>query len=355
MIEIRPGTDGDKQQIIACMAEVYNAEQAARAERRWDWQWRDDPRLEKPGYHGVVAEWRGRIIANMSCLPAGLFIHGKPVMARWQVDALVHWGMARQALREQRKSGSAKAGELSNGIAAALLNHPAAGPIQLAKNISEPMSVIGVRIGFAHAPRTGAWMRRVSYRHRLQQALGRPLGALIAAGADLTIGKMPRPTLSVAVFDGEFDARFDRLWERALAEYPAITRRDAAVLNWRYRRHPDIAYRVLILERGGELRGYVVFSTFFHKNRFRSKIVDLLTARGDSEAVDALLAGALRQLRKLGVERVEGFAGSPAQSAAFARHGFEPKLLKTGEQQPLHVRRLPDVELYLTEGDGDGG
>ncbi|MBM3887703.1 MAG: GNAT family N-acetyltransferase [Verrucomicrobia bacterium] len=355
MIEIRPATDSDKNQILERMAEVYNPAEAERAKRRWDWQWRDDPRLEKPGYQGVVAEWRGRIIANMSCLPAGLYINGQPVKAQWGVDALVHWGMTRQAIREQRRSGSAKAPDLSEGIAAAFLNHPAFGPGQFGKNFSDSMRTIAVRIGCKPKPGSGVWMRRVSYRHRLQRTLGRPLGALVAAGADLAIGRMPRPTLPVAVFDGDFDARFDRLWERARTEYPAITRRDAALLNWRYRRHPDISYRVLILERGVELRGYVIFSTFFHRDRFRGKIVDLLTALDDSEAADALLAGALRQLRTLGVERAESFASGPEEAAAFARHGFEPRLNKDGKELPMLTRFLPDIRIYATEGDGDGG
>ncbi len=103
MIEIRPGTDADRPQILARMAEVFGPEPAARAERLWDWQWHQDPRLPTPGYRGVVAEWRGQIIGNLATIPAGLHLGGEPVRAHWCVEVLTHWGLMRQALREQRR------------------------------------------------------------------------------------------------------------------------------------------------------------------------------------------------------------------------------------------------------------
>ena len=57
MIEIRPGSDADRPQILARIEEVFGAEPARRAERLWVWQWQQDPRLATPGYRGIVAEW----------------------------------------------------------------------------------------------------------------------------------------------------------------------------------------------------------------------------------------------------------------------------------------------------------
>ena len=106
MIEIRPGTEADRPQILERMEEVFGAEPARRAERLWDWQWHQDPRLPSPGYHGVVAEWEGRVIGVLTTIPAGLHIGGEPVQAWWFVDVLVHWGLTRRALREHRRAAA---------------------------------------------------------------------------------------------------------------------------------------------------------------------------------------------------------------------------------------------------------
>ena len=152
MIDIRPGTDADRPQIVARIARGLRPEPAAqRADGLWDWQWHQDPRLPTPGYRGIVAEWRGQIIGTLSTIPAGLHIGGEPVTAHWCVDVLVHWGLMRQALKDHKRSAPAGAPDLSRGIAAALLDHPAAGPIQLAKHISDPMMAIIERIGFVAA------------------------------------------------------------------------------------------------------------------------------------------------------------------------------------------------------------
>ena len=357
MIEIRPGTDADRPQIIARIAEVFGPEPAARAQRLWDWQWHQDPRLPTPGYRGVVAEWQGQIIGNLATIPAGLHIGGEPVTAHWCVDVLVHWGLMRQALKEHRRQAPAVGPDLSRGIAAALFDHPDAGSIQFGKHISDPMMTITERIGFTAAPDSGSMHRRVSLRQTLGCALGRPLGGLIGAAADLGLPLGPRPRLPLEVLAGEFDGRFDRLWEGVRCQYPAICRRDAPTLNWRYRCHPDGDYQVIAAGDGERLRGYCVLLTYDKGRRRWAKIVDLLTAPGDTEAIRALVGGALRRLREQRAERVETFACGGGMAACLGSMGFTARLTKSGRAQPLMVRALPPAAagVYVTQGDGDGG
>jgi len=357
MIEIRPGTDADRPQIIARIAEVFGPAPAARAQRLWDWQWHEDPRLPTPGYRGIVAEWRGQIIGNLGTIPAGLHIGGEPVTAHWFVDVLVHWGLMRQALKGHRGQARSGGPDLSQGIAAALFDHPAAGPIQFGKHISDPMMTILERVGFTATPGSASMHRRVSLRHTLGRALGGPLGRLLGTAADLGLTLGPRPRLPLAVLDGDFDGRFDRLWEQVRDQYPAICRRDAAALNWRYRRHPEGDYQVITTGDGEPLRGYCVLLTYDKGRRRWAKLVDLLTAPGDTEAIRALLGGALRRLRAQGAERVEIFACGPGLAADLGSLGFTPRLTKSGRPQPLLARALPPAAagIYVTQGDGDGG
>lgn len=355
MIHIRPGTDVDKDGILALIAQVFGEDQAERAEKQWQWQWHADPRLGSPGYRGVVAVWRDRVIANLACIPAGLYIAGEPVEAHWCVDVLTHWGLTRQALRDYKRNRDAAGVDLSRGIAAALLDHPSAGPIQLAKNIADPMKSIALRIGFEERPHSGNFSRRLSFRQSLQASLGGSLGSLIAAAADLSLATFARPILPVDAFDGPFDMRFDRLWNRVKGAYTAIALRDAATLNWRYRAHPDTRYIALVIPHEDEIRGYLVLSTYRHGARLRARIVDLLTWPGDGRAIDDLLAAALRIARNEGADRIGCFATGVLIEDPVRRLGFRPRLKKSKKPQPLITRGLPVQDPYATAGDGDGG
>lgn len=357
MINVRPGTDRDKPQILERIAEVFGEDPARRAERLWHWQWHQDPRLPVPGYRGIVAEWKEQIIGNLSTIPAGLYTQGNPLEACWTVDVLVHWGLTRRALRDHKRSAPAEGLDLSRGIAAVLFDHPSAGPIQLAKHISDPMMAILERIGFSPQPDTGSQHRRVSTRYAIGRILGTTFGDWVGSIADLALPRIPHHSLLVEHLDGPFDTRFDALWERVNHHGIAVCRRDRAVLEWRYRQHPDQDYLTLILDAPQGLRGYCVIKVFDRSGRRRGKIVDLLTAPGDSEAPQALLIGALGALRRGRVERVECFAAGPGIGHALARLGFTPRLTKTGRTQPLMTRHLPQsaLSLYVTQGDGDGG
>jgi hypothetical protein len=60
---------------------------------------------------------------------------------------------------------------------------------------------------------------------------------------------------------GEIDNRFNGLWENLNKKGMVIACRDSDHLGWRFARHPLRKYRFFILQRGGELHGYVAFYT----------------------------------------------------------------------------------------------
>ena len=355
MLEIRAGRDSDKAEILGLIREVFGAEEAERAERRWQWQWVEDPRLGSPGYRGVVAEWKGRVIANLSCLPSGLHLHGQPVDAYWFADALAHWGSIRRAMREMKRAGEVEGGpDLSKGIAAAMLNHPAAGDAQLGKHLTDPMSVVAYKIGSTDQKDTGSWARIISFRQPLERYLGKFLARLLGWLADWVLPRIPKPRAKVRQLEGAFDERFDQLWQQVKAEYPAITRRDRATLEWRYRKHPDTTYTVLIAENDGKLQGYLVYACFHRHQQYRAHIVDILAGRDCPSVLNDLISDAMQRMRREGVHKVECYAGGTALIAELEGLGFRQRL-HNGKPQSTLIRRLPDVELYVTRGDGDGG
>lgn len=352
MFVIRPGCDSDKPQILELIQEVFDEDQARRAEQRWQWQWQDDPRLERQGYNGVVAEWNGRIIGSLSSIPLGLHVNGQPVPAHWHTDNIVHWGNLRRALRDLKRSGGGP--DLSNGVSAAMLDYAAPGYGQWGKHLTDAAEVVCLKIGFVPLKDSGSWARLVSFRQPLEAYVGKLPALLLGGVADLFLPSMPKPALEVQVMDGDFDARFDALWAQAREEYPAITRRDSAVLNWRYRRHPDTEYSVLTVAGPDGLAGYLVYSSFIRHRQRRAQIVDVLARKDDSAARAALLAAALRRMRAEAVHKVECYATSLVLAADLQRLRFGQRLHK-GKGQATLVRHLPAMEYYITRGDGDGG
>lgn len=356
MFLVRDATEADREQVVLRIGEVFGDEAAAEAERLWEWRWHQDPRLERPGYLGQVAEWDGQIIANLATLPAGLHLNASPVAAHWCVDALVHSALARKALKAGRRSGAAM--DLrGKGLAETLLDRALEEQgIQLAKNISDPMMAVLRRIGFSEQPESTSMHRRVSTRHTLARAIGSAPAALIAPLSDLGLARVRRPELEVQLHQGPFDDRFDALWHALVGGMPAVALRDRETLQWRYRAHPNAEqYRVFVASDAGAISGYLVAAFYRRRGRKRAKIVDLFAPPDVAEPRRSLLRAALAAMRRDAIERVEAFAGHRAAQQELAAEGFSPRLTKTERVRPLVTRGYDGDSIWVTQGDGDGG
>jgi len=353
MFEIRQGREEDKSQILELIKDVFNEEQAQRADRHWHWQCQD-PRLEKPGYFGVVAVWNDRVIGSLSGIPMGLYVDGQPFPANWHTDNCVHWGNLRRAWREIKRSGNPQDLDFSNGISAAMIDFAAPGFGQAGKHNTDAAEVLLHKMGFTALKDSGSWTRIISFRQPLEEYAGKIAALLLGSLADVFLPSIPKPSLDVQVLEGEFDNRFDILWEEAKNAYPAITRRDRASLNWRYRQHPDLAYTVLTVSEQDRLLGYLVYSTFFRHRQRRGQIVDILAGKEDSATRRALIAAALRRMRTEAVHKVECYTTSPVLTGDLKRLKFKARL-HNGKAALTLARYLPDKEYYITRGDGDGG
>jgi len=355
MIQIRAASDSDRPQVLMRLREVFGERAALEAEQLWHWQWHQDPRLPKSGYRAVVADWEGSILGNLALIPAALYVDGRPLPANWCVSALVHWGLARRALRAARRAGKETGLSAGQGVAAAMYDAAAVGEAQLGKHISRTMRTVLIRMGYRNLPNSGSLHRRISLRQRLRRGVGSVPASLIAPVADLLLPRLPRAGLAVEVMDGPFDERFDALWARLCGQLPAVTLRDRATLQWRYRQHPVLNYVVLTLAENQALRGYLIYCTFERDSRLRGKIVDLFTDPADDEAMRSLVATALRAMKQIQIERVEAFASTDYLNDVLRSAGFTPRLTKADEVQPLLVRGISFESIHIGQGDGDGG
>lgn len=147
------------------------------------------------------------------------------------------------------------------------------------------------------------------------------MAAFCAARA--AVLEAPRPP-GTAIPIQRFDARFDRLWERAGSGSYAGLRRDAAYLNWRYLDHPIQSYRCFAWEIDGNPVGYVVATPRELYNVASLLLVDLLVDPSAPQGVaEALIAQLTRGEQAAHGAMVHALAlpGSRMR-AALSRTGF---------------------------------
>jgi len=149
-------------------------------------------------------------------------------------------------------------------------------------------------------------MQRLEVRERrlsLRLALGRRLGSagvlLARALGLLARGGHPRHGADFEIASvREAGAEFDQLWERKRDAYPAVLRRDAREVEWRWFRCPVPAV-LLAARKEGELEGYAVLRHATEGPARITTILDLFTGCEPQAAV-ALLEAAAEEARREG-------------------------------------------------------
>ncbi len=156
------------------------------------------------------------------------------------------------------------------------------------------------------------------------------------------------------------DPRFDRLAERVGPRLGTAPIKDSAYVQWKYFAWPNLNATVLAVPSGPDLRGFVVLRDPDHAGD-PGRILDLVAAPDDEEALDALVAAALSHYRSHGLTRVECVATFPAVARALERFYFvergpeTPLFFLNGHKYP-NVAFLRRLDTWGHEyGDSEGG
>lgn len=95
-----------------------------------------------------------------------------------------------------------------------------------------------------------------------------------------------------------FDDRADELWRRASSAFGISLVRDQRYLNWRYVEKPGDSYTILILERAGDVLGYVVLKSVERFGLRIGFVVDLLAVPDQPSISRCLISEAVECFRK---------------------------------------------------------
>lgn len=95
-----------------------------------------------------------------------------------------------------------------------------------------------------------------------------------------------------------FDDRFDDFWREVSRFYRVILVRDSEYLNWRYVNNPDLNAKILTVEDGGKILGYIVIASKAEELINTGYILDFIAYPNRDDAASFLIQNAIEHLRE---------------------------------------------------------
>jgi hypothetical protein len=283
---------------------------------------------EQPGQPGKSAP---EIVATNGFMPARILYQGKSLQSCWSCDTFV----------SSKFRG--------HGFGSALIRRVSArAPVMLGYGISDMSDPIFERQGWLRHPKLAVLFLHVrdpGLKGAMKRMCSRVAASLLSAGRS-------RQQVEVVPRDEDFGPEVDELWRRSAPSYFSAVERDAAYLNWKYRRHPLQRYSWYAAYERGTLRGLVVA----RHDRESSVIVDYCGPARDEELMTELVRVASADMISRGTLRVQCETTHAPMLAALRRLGFigsryQPRF-RVRSNLPGDTRALEGW--FLMPGDSDG-
>jgi hypothetical protein len=206
-----------------------------------------------------------------------------------------------------------------------------------------------VRLGM----RPSCEVTRYALPLRSDEVLGRRLGKgawtkPVIAGANLLLSMKHTSRriqgLEICSLNGEFGDEFTYLDNTVISDGVIRASRSAELLNWRYRKRPDVKTDVLAARQGGELLSFLAFIVYEETKGLKRALIGDLFGRQLSEAGLALLDGMIEMCRRKDVVCLEGYCSeTSALKPLFEAAGFRAR------------ERAARVVAYAKSGAWNGG
>ncbi len=292
MAEITRFRPEDRRQIEALYRRVFGFDAAEANRLRWDWQYRRNPQVPQDGPLIWLAREGTSIVGQYATMPVKVAVNGAEIQGAWGMDVMVAPERQRQGMGDVlfRTWDRGVGASLGLGLSDASyklfqkLQWPDVGPVPC---FVKPLS------------------RRALRRPTWPVALNRFVSYLTYPWVRLV--SRPRPLQGEVRTIREFPAGFTALWERLRQQFAFCVRRDAPYLTWKYVLPPHVRYNIAMLDRGGEVAGYVVYR---HAQEPRGRVtllVDILTDPHDTAGFLTLLRWVDREARAADSDKIRAF------------------------------------------------
>jgi hypothetical protein len=259
-LAIRPASLAhDQQQLIDLLERNISGKQMGHFE------WRHQANPAGPGWSWIIYEREKQTaVAMASVFPRNMLLAGKPLLCgqvgEFVVDA-PYRSLGPAVLLQRATFEPVNAGKL-----AFCYDCPPH---------DKGMSTF-MRLGMRANTEVGRYALPLRSEEFLEKRLGdgfwtKPVVSAVNSALRLRIPRRRAHGLEVTKFDQVFDEEFSHLDRRVSSSGVIRASRHAEDLNWRYRKNPNLKFRVLVARRAGELLGFLSYILFGQ----RASIVDV--------------------------------------------------------------------------------
>ncbi len=299
---IRSFRDDDRPAIWKLYGEVFGRDALSRFERRWRWQFYENPANGAAPPQMWVAADGTRIVGFLGSFPQRMKLHDRECVIYHDCDLLVASDMRRQGIgRRLVQAYDDSDNPLSNCLAYAPANgriRSKAGyrPVRAVRRYFRPYDMRSLVRLYAQSGQLPPAVERLLPIRWIAAAAGSGLNGLARLTNAIRSPKGSRGERRVERC-ATFGSEFDDLWRRCSRDFSFATVRDRRFVHWRFAEDP-LHDHTLFLARDadGQAVGYVAVKVARKGLVCDSRIMDLFCAPHDSVTAEALLYAAIRWL-----------------------------------------------------------
>lgn len=345
--------------------EAYGDRARYKYPERWRWAYEENPLRDReealPVYIAVAED---RVVGHTACHHVNCWMVGRRVPAVWAVDTIVL-----PAYRGRGVGGALNAANQSDrGLFMTLWAARASKRLKVRQGAHDGPATVDFACLVA--------CERKAFVEQLHAYLGRRIGGLAwpvtagfrLSGASHAASALVRRRLrqnrngsgggreaEFVPVEGDFGEEADELWGRVRRRFNFAVERDAAYLNWKYRRQPNAEYEAYYIFRGGSLRGLLIHRLTRSPEPSGGVIVELLLDEARPEAHAEAVVFSRDRLAESGAAIIRAAASTgptqeALQAAGFVFNSYRPLVVSGRAAGAL----TPDTCAELTRGDQDG-
>lgn len=293
--EIRDMHPEDQPAVLALVRAVWGEELTKAKMAQWQWLYEKNPNNPPGGPRAKIVRDGDRVVGLFRCIPVPMKFGDRYFTNDWNVDLMIHPDYRGKGLALGLARALLKEGDVNTGLP--LTGSPT---YMILKKLNGRFVDVAPYPQIIRPFRMHAYARAVAKLPFFSHAFAVLLWIYFRLVVDRR-KSVSDPALIVhriSAFDGSFDA----FWEKVQADYPIIVKADSRYLQWKFFGRPDVTYTVFRATRERELAGYIVLRSDERAGMKTGFIVDILAARDDAAAIEALVDETLSWFRR---ERVD--------------------------------------------------
>lgn len=303
----------------------------------------------------IVAEHDGVIVGAQGLVPVRMQVGDRRTVAACLVDYAVEPAARHWSLEIKRRATSPPIAHLAFCSTTNATESRLHAALQGAEvDAARKTYILPLRV----APATTWNATRPTAAVLAAKAVGHAVELVFAVRRTVAPRRPPRGTTIRTVH--AFDSSYDRLWSSAWRGRVHVVR-DAAYLQWRYRRGPFEGAKAIALHRGAEPIGLVIIAPppAGHDAENAMAITELFDDGTQPGMTRLLLAVACRYTARTGREKLLARSADPSVIQALRQAGFfaqvetsSPVTYRTTDVGLASILAI-DSNWHLSLGDGD--